>query len=134
EKDILELIENKKAKPNKTIKEHTIELLNVLDELLQLGYIKDERIYKLVQKACIYHDIGKVNNEFQDRIQNGYKFNPSKEVVHNILSLYFINSKNFDNEQDYLKVAHSVLNHHDYCNVFEEMREKEELINEILKP
>ena len=50
EKDILELIENKKAKPNKIIKEHTIELLNVLDELLQLGYIKDERIYKLVQK------------------------------------------------------------------------------------
>ena len=132
--DILELIDNKKAKPNKTIKEHTLDLLEQLEILSNLGYIKDKNLYELVEKACIYHDLGKLNNQFQERISKGKKFNPSKEVVHNILSLYFIDRKVFASEEDYLKVAHSVINHHNYCNVFEEIREKEELIKELLTP
>jgi len=131
---VLELIDNKKAKPNKTIKEHTLDLLEQLENLSNLGYINDEKLYNLVAKACIYHDLGKINDQFQQRILNRKKFNPSKEVVHNILSLYFIDRKNFDSEEDYLKVAHSVVNHHNYCNIFEEIREKEELIKELLEP
>ena len=134
EPEILELIDNKQAKPNKTIKEHTLDLLYQLELLSNLGYINDKNLYELVEKSCIYHDLGKLNNQFQERISKGKKFNPSKEVVHNILSLYFIDRKKFDNEEDYLKVAHSVINHHNYCNVFEEIREKEELIKELLTP
>ncbi|CDI49495.1 CRISPR-associated helicase/endonuclease Cas3 [Clostridium tetani] len=131
--DTLKLIEEKKAKPDKTIKEHTLELIEVLNLLRDLGYIKNDKIYELVEKACIYHDLGKLNKEFQKRVNGkNIKFNETKEVVHNILSLYFINSKNFENQEDYLKVAHSVLNHHNYCNNFDEMSEKEDLIQNLI--
>ena len=130
----LELIENKLAKPDKTIKQHTEELLKCLDLLLELGYIKKGEIYNLVEKACIYHDLGKLNDEFQNRVKSKtLKFNEDKEVVHNVLSLYFIDSKMFTTEADYLKVAHSVLNHHSYGNVFEILNEKEELIKSLVK-
>ena len=132
--DTLKLIEDKKAKPDKTIKEHTLELIEVLNLLHELGYIKNDKIYELVEKACIYHDLGKLNKEFQKRVNGkNIKFNDTKEVVHNILSLYFINSKNFESQEDYLKVAHSVLNHHNYCNNFDEMSEKEELIQSLIE-
>lgn len=131
--ETLKLIEKKLAKPDKTIKEHTDELLRDLDLLLELGYIEKGKIYDLVEKACIYHDLGKLNSEFQKRVKGkGIKFKDDKEVVHNILSLYFINSSNFESKEDYLKVAHAVLNHHNYCNVFDEMNDKEELIKKLL--
>ena len=89
--DTLKLIKEKLAKTDKTIKEHTDELLKDLDLLLELGYIKKDKIYDLVEKACIYHDLGKLNEEFQKRVKGkGIKFKADKEVVHNILSLYFI--------------------------------------------
>lgn len=134
DEDTLKLIEEKKAKPDKTIKEHTLELIEVLELLLKLNYIKRDKIYELVEKACIYHDLGKLNKEFQKRVSGkNIKFNETKEVVHNILSLYFINSKSFENQEDYLKVAHSVLNHHNYCNNFDEISEKEELIQSLIE-
>ena len=37
EPELLELIDNKKAKPNKTIKEHTLDLLYQLEILSNLG-------------------------------------------------------------------------------------------------
>lgn len=131
--ETLELIDKKLAKPDKTIKEHTQSLLKSLDVLLELGYIKQGKVYDLVEKACIYHDLGKLNDEFQKRVKGkNIKFKENKEVSHNVLSLYFINSKQFKNEEDYLQVAHSVLNHHNYCNVFEVLNEKEELIKSLL--
>lgn len=121
------------AKPDKTIFEHTTELLEALDTILSLGYISKGRLYDLVQKAILYHDIGKVNNEFQNRIikKNG-RFNKEIEVVHNVLSLYFIDKDCFDNLDDYIKVAHAVCNHHYYCNNYDELRSKEEQIKSLL--
>ena len=131
--EMINLIEEKMAKPDKTIKEHTLDLLENLEKLKSLGYIKEDNIYELVEKACIYHDIGKINEEFQNRVTGkSKKFNESKEVVHNILSLYFIDSKNFKSIDDYLKVAHSVLNHHNYCDNFDEMSKKEDIIKKLL--
>ena len=52
----------KLAKPDKTIKQHTDELLVQLDLLKDYGYIKDNHIYMLAKEACINHDIGKVND------------------------------------------------------------------------
>lgn len=133
--EILELIDNKKAKPDKTIKEHILDLLEVLDLLLSFGYIKKDKIYELVEMACIYHDLGKVNDEFQKRViaDKKLKFKDDKEVVHNILSLYFINDKKFDDIDDYLKVSHSVFNHHNYCDNFYEISKKEKLIEVLLE-
>ena len=134
DEEILKLIKEKNAKPNKTIEKHILDLLEVLDLLLELGYINKGKIYELVEKACIYHDLGKLNKEFQKRVNGkNLRFNEDKEVVHNILSLYFIDNKSFENKEDYLKVAHSVLNHHNYCNNFDEMTEKEELVRSLIK-
>lgn len=132
--DILKIIEQRMAKPDKTIKEHTLDLLENLEKLRALGYIKEDSLYELVEKACIYHDIGKINEEFQKRVTGkNKKFNENKEVIHNILSLYFIDIKDFENKDDYFKVAHSVLNHHNYCDNFDEMIKKEDLIKKILE-
>lgn len=137
ENDIIREIENKLAKPDKTIKEHIMDLIEELNKLKKLGYISDDKLFSLVEKACIYHDIGKINKEFQKRIERSkdkkVKFNDEKEVAHNILSIYFIDDKKFSDINDYLKVLHSVLNHHNYCNTFEVMRDKKELISELLE-
>lgn len=137
ENDIILEIENKLAKPDKTIKEHTMDLIDELNKLKKLGYISDDKLFSLVEKGCIYHDIGKINKEFQKRIERSkdkkVKFNDEKEVAHNILSIYFIDDKKFSDINDYLKVLHSVLNHHNYCNTFEVMRDKKELISELLE-
>lgn len=137
ENDIIREIENKLAKPDKTIKEHTMDLIEELNKLKKLGYISDDKLFSLVEKGCIYHDIGKINKEFQKRIERSkdkkVKFNDEKEVAHNILSIYFIDDKKFSDINDYLKALHSVLNHHNYCNTFEVMRDKKELISELLE-
>ena len=134
DESIINEINKRLAKPNKTIKEHTDDLLEVLDLLWDLGYIKDNKIYKLVKMACIYHDIGKINGEFQFRVNKDKKifFNEEKEISHNILSLYFIDESKFDNKEDYLKVANAVINHHDYCDTSDVLRSKQELINSLL--
>ena len=134
DKEILKMIKQNNAKPDKTIERHILDLLEVLDLLLQFEYINKDRIYDLVEKACIYHDLGKLNKEFQKRVNcKNVKFNEDEEVVHNILSLYFINNNSFESQEDYLRVAHSVLNHHNYCNNFDKIIEKEELIKTLIK-
>lgn len=134
EESILKEIRIKYAKVDKTIEEHTNDLLDRLEILKKFNCIPNDRIYDLVYKSCIYHDLGKVNNEFQQRILNAnLKYNDSKEVPHNILSLYIIDKNKFNNEEEYLKVAHSVIHHHNYSNVFEDIKNKTELINYLLK-
>ncbi len=114
-----------KAKPNKTIRQHTDELLENLDVLLSLNYIKKQHIYELTKIACEYHDYGKANREFQKRIENNTKFNENTEMAHNVLSLYFINENEFENKEDYYKVAFAVLYHHDYCDCLRAIQNKE---------
>ena len=65
--------EDKIIKENKTVREHTDDLLNNLEFLNDLGYINKESIYNLTKIACEYHDYGKVNREFQNRIKNETK-------------------------------------------------------------
>lgn len=121
---------------NKTIREHTDDLLKNLDILKEFGYIKSKRVYDLVESACEYHDYGKVNGEFQKRIKSKHKvtFDDNTEVVHNVLSLYFIDKKKFSNIEDYYRVGFAVLNHHNYCNNFKaiEDKSKKRLIEELL--
>lgn len=134
DESIVSNIREKKAKPNKSIIEHTNDLLDVLEILWNLGYIKEERIYELIQKACIYHDIGKINKEFQKRVKNkGIKFDENKEVAHNVLSLYFIDESKFNNKEDYLIVSNAVVNHHDYCDIGLAIREKSDIRENLLE-
>lgn len=125
-------LEHYLAKPNKTLKEHTQDLRDELLILNELGYVKSERILSLADKACYWHDFGKVNREFQKRIRLHTNFNMNTEIAHNVLSLYFIKPEEFETNEDYLKVAYAVLTHHDYCKVSEVINDKEELIVELL--
>lgn len=123
-----------KAKPDKTIRQHTDELLENLDILQSLNYIKNQHIYELTKIACEYHDYGKANREFQKRINSNTKFNENTEIAHNVLSLYFIDKNEFENIEDYYKVGFAVLNHHNYCDNLRiiESEEYKQLIKELL--
>lgn len=122
------------AKPEKTIQEHNEDLFRCLDTLWEYGYIKEKELYALGKKACYYHDFGKVNPEFQKRVNSDEKlrFCEYKEVAHNVLSLYFINSKDFLSQKDYFRVAFAVAFHHDYCDVFQTLINKQNLMKQLL--
>lgn len=121
------------AKPDKTIGKHTDELLQVVELLEQLGYLTDKHLANLLRAACEYHDYGKVNDEFQRRVENDIRLiNPKREIYHNILSFYFINRDEFDCKDDFYRVAHAVLHHHNYCDVFDTISQNKVLIEELL--
>ena len=124
-----------KSNPPETLQEHTENVKKELELLKKLNYIPSEHIYELTKVACHYHDYGKMNPEFQKRIRTigkKRKFDSSKEVPHNILSIYFLNKELLG--EDYYKVAYSVMRHHSsYIDYDEEiMIEQPELIEELL--
>lgn len=121
------------AKPNQTLEEHVNELLANLDLLYDYGYI-DKRIYELLKMACIYHDDGKTNPEFQKRIRNNSNFNDEIEIPHNVLSCYLLDPKLFNSNEDYYEVLYAILYHHDYVDITPEyIKLKKPLINDLLK-
>lgn len=119
----------------KTIAQHINDLQHCLEVLVNLGYVETEHLRKLIYIACKYHDYGKVNPEFQKRIQSEKKINfqDSKEVAHNILSLFFINSEEFEDFNDYLKVFFAVAYHHNYCDVAKTFEDKFDLCEKLLE-
>ncbi|WP_206459264.1 CRISPR-associated helicase Cas3' [Anaerovorax sp. IOR16] len=127
-------LEKYMAKPDQTIKEHNENLFYCLDQLWNYGYIKDEKLYQLAKRACYYHDFGKANAEFQKRVKSDKKirFNENREVSHNVLSLYFINPKEFETEDYYYRVAFAVAFHHNYCDVLQTIGEKKKIIENLL--
>lgn len=124
------------AKPDKTIGEHVEDLLYRANILRNLGYIKDAHIYNLLIKACKWHDVGKANEEFQKRILNPkLHFNETKEIAHNILSVYYLDKNEFEeNTDDYFIVACCILFHHDYCDEALVIGERSSQINSLLTP
>lgn len=123
------------AKPNKTLLEHTKEVREQLNIINDLGYIPSEKIYFLADRACYWHDFGKANTKFQERVKGETrykKFDEEVEIAHNILSLYFIPKEELG--EDYGKVAYAVMRHHNYCNEDVVITEKTPLIKELLAP
>lgn len=122
-----------KSKPRESIREHTDRLIGCANILKDI-YGLDDEIYSLLLKACEYHDYGKVNPEFQNRIKKGYRFNPDKEIPHNFLSVYFLNKSEFDNDESYYSVFYAVLNHHNHSgsSINYILREKYELLEQTL--
>lgn len=128
-------LNNYLAKNDKTIAQHNQDLRNCLEVLVDLGYVNSERLRELILKACEYHDCGKVNSEFQKRVKSSTKinFDPKKEVSHNVLSMFFINSDDFENREDYIKVLFAVAYHHNYCDVNKILDDKRDLIYSLLE-
>lgn len=123
------------AKPDQTIEEHVSKLLEELSVLKEYGYIEDEEMYRLVTKACLHHDDGKANPQFQLRVKSGkrMRFNPEKEIPHNVLSGFLLNDGEFELEEDYYRVLFAIMYHHDYGNPYEMMIGEKKLIQELLE-
>jgi len=126
-------LENYLAKPTESIFTHNNNLHNCVKILKDLGYLKDKDIEELLNICIDCHDLGKVNEEFQKRVLNHSKFNEEKEVYHNILSIFFIDSNLFELKEDYYRCLHIVLNHHSYCNPYVVMKNQMQLIQDLLK-
>ena len=124
-----ELLKKYKAKPNRNIFEHNLDLKKQKNILINLGYLNDKKKILLLNSAIDYHDVGKINFKFQKRIEenikkmNGekydskyLKFDKENEIEHNIISAFLINSEDFNSEDDYLSVLYSVIFHHRYSD------------------
>ncbi|MGL5191166.1 MAG: CRISPR-associated helicase Cas3' [Cetobacterium sp.] len=130
--NIQEILNRSLAKPLETIREHTDKVKSRAEELREMKYISENQ-YRLLELACEYHDYGKLNPEFQNRIKNKTKFNNEKEVGHNILSTYFIDKNKIEDREEYLKVLYAVLNHHFYTDNLQVLENEKKLCLDLLK-
>lgn len=130
--DIQEILSRSLAKPLETIREHTDKVKSRAEDLRKMEYISEAQ-YKLLEIACEYHDYGKLNPEFQNRIKNKTKFNNEKEIGHNILSTYFIDKNRIEDRDQYLKVLYAVLNHHFYTDNLQVLENEKKLCLDLLK-
>ncbi len=82
-----------KSHPQKTLKEHTEDVLNTFEDLRRLrdklGIQLEDKEWEILKKACFYHDLGKANSIFQKRIRGGTRRN-IPEIPHNFLSILFV--------------------------------------------
>ena len=102
------------AKSNgETIIEHTENLIDNFKKLFAV-YPEINVDKRLLLLACIYHDLGKINQKFQSKL-SGKKQNG--EIPHGLLSTSFINSKNLNengfDKKDIKILAYSVALHHE---------------------
>lgn len=76
-----------KSNPKEDIQTHTDKLLMNLNLLRDLypNLLVD---WDLLHWACVYHDLGKLNFKFQERIRTGKRY--ANEIPHGLLSLAFI--------------------------------------------
>lgn len=86
-----------KSNPVQTIPEHTDELLKNLRILIKLYpnlFLNWDTLY-LIELACLYHDIGKINKFFQEVIRGKKIIQP---LPHGFFSLCFLGGKSFYKE------------------------------------
>lgn len=111
-----------------TIVEHTHDLLDNF-QLLQQMYPSIRVNWDLLYLACCYHDLGKMNLAFQNKLLPGGK-RDTKEIPHGLLSTAFIPMKSL--KKIYSKVelrvlAHAVAFHHvrNFSTISEEALEEQ---------
>lgn len=124
-----------KSTPPQTIREHSDDAKGNA-QLLGIIYHLDIVVLNGLILACEYHDYGKVNIRFQGRIHSHSKFSLDNEIPHNLLSVYFIDREQFENEEVYLAVCYAVLYHHSFYgkdSCARIVKEKKELIELLLE-
>ncbi len=99
-----------------TIEEHTNEVMQLLNGFFDIygGYF-NEKEKELIRLACEYHDLGKMNQKFQDKIRRN-KTRVFGEIPHGVVSVLFLNeedleSKGFDDE-DFRCLTTAIMHHH----------------------
>ncbi|MBS4534394.1 CRISPR-associated helicase Cas3' [Clostridium sp. D2Q-14] len=103
-----------KSNPRETIIDHTEKLIDNYD-LLKKTYPDLDVDWDMLYLSCLYHDLGKMNRKFQDKIERIKKH--TDEIPHGILSLSFINAKDLK-KQGYTKeriklLAQAIAYHHE---------------------
>jgi CRISPR-associated endonuclease/helicase Cas3 len=122
-----------KSNPRETIQEHTDNLIKNY-EILKSIYPNLEIDWDILYLACLYHDFGKINDKFQQRLRTGKK--NKGEIPHNLLSLAFINFNELEDigydENDIKILFHSIVYHHERDLDFsdEEIEDEIELLKE----
>lgn len=125
-----------KSNPKETIQEHTDNLLKNYDIYKKI-YPSLNVDWELLRLTCIIHDLGKINEKFQNKLI--YRKKDHTEIAHNLLSLAFIDTKKLKNELNYdikkIKLlAHAVAYHHDRGDYdIDSYNEELELLKEISK-
>lgn len=102
-----------KSNPLETIQEHTNKLIKNLLIIKDI-YPQISINWNLLKDAVIYHDLGKINLKFQNRILTGKK--NKSEIAHNFLSLCFLNINELlkkYSEEEIKILANSIAYHHD---------------------
>jgi CRISPR-associated endonuclease/helicase Cas3 len=82
-----------------TLDEHTKQVLLRWDELKRTKYLNNDWVDKFdtaVIKCLEYHDLGKANPEFQDRIGNTIIKGKFKRIPHGWLSVAFISDEDME--------------------------------------
>lgn len=119
-----------KSDPIQTVQEHTEKLLNIFnkfEKMYKTKFKEEEKELRLIKIACKYHDIGKINSRFQNRIKNNiydnYKndekfddlYLDSKEIPHGVLSCAFLDYNELNKEfsdNDISVLISAIYNHH----------------------
>lgn len=121
-----------KSNPRETIQEHTDNLIKNY-EILKSIYPNLEIDWDILYLACLYHDLGKINDKFQQRLRTGKK--NKGEIPHNLLSLAFINFNELEDmgydENDIKILFHSIVYHHERDLDFSDEEIEDEI--ELLK-
>lgn len=115
------------AKDNETIQVHTDILLIEYERFKEMyGNLLTEKEFIILKLACIYHDIGKVNRLFQEKIRT--KLHNENEIPHGYISCAFIDTEADDfkllDPSDIRLLYESIFYHHYRGNVDINMRNK----------
>lgn len=96
-----------KVKKSRTLAEHIQDLLNCYDQIMTSAITLSEKEKQMIREGCVWHDLGKINSKFQNKIYQGMMengelssdpfliacSNPKKEEMkHNLLSPAFFYS------------------------------------------
>ena len=128
-----------KSNPEKTIKEHTLDLLYQLQILKKIyPSVLDAEEWKLLDYAVKYHDIGKINTKFQNKLYQTLKKAlledniKGEEIPHNFLSPYFIAIDEMEEKlgrKNTKILVSSVYYHH--AREKKEITDKEEILGDL---
>ena len=107
-----------KSHPMEDIQTHTESLLSNLSLFNRLyPDLLEEKDWDILRQACIYHDLGKLNSKFQNKLRHGGKHFNINEIPHGLLSLAFIDYEELIKmnytDDDIKLLFHTVAYHHD---------------------
>lgn len=105
-----------RSHPLMTLDEHTQMVEKKYDDLLETMrlYFSNDEI-KMIKIACHYHDIGKINQIFQEKLQGKINKN-NEEIPHGYLSILLLNYENMikilNNKECFEIVLNAIFYHH----------------------